>query len=168
MSTDPKPIQNHFRTKTRPADMDDVQRLVRTTGVFSKSEIAIARELVEENLGKGDEASGYFFLIADGANGIDGYTCFGPIAGTEGRYELYWIAVDPKGTRSRLGRRLLAATEDAIRAKGGVYIFAETSSLPSYDPARKFYLAQGYALKGAITDWHADGDGLEIYGKRLT
>src|SRR5579863_6546922 len=99
MSTDPKPTQDHFRTKTRHADMDDVQRLVRTTGVFSKSEIAIARELVEENLGKGDEASGYFFLIADGANGIDGYTCFGPIAGTEGRYELYWIAVDPKGTR---------------------------------------------------------------------
>jgi len=54
-----------------------------------------------------------------------------------------------------------------VRAVGGVYLFAETSSLPAYDAARKFYLSQGYHLAGSVADWHADGDGLEIYGKRL-
>jgi hypothetical protein len=61
----------------------------------------------------------------------------------------------------------MAATEDAVRALGGVFLFAETSTLANYEPARKFYLAQGYRLMGTIADWHADADGLEIYGKRL-
>jgi GNAT superfamily N-acetyltransferase len=161
------PSESRFRTHTRPGDAQAVEQLVRKTGVFSDTEIAIARELVEENLAKGDEGSGYRFLIADGANGIDGYTCFGPITATQGRYELYWIAVSRESRRSGLGQRLMNASEDAVRALGGVYLFAETSSLPSYESARKFYLAQDYRLMGSVADWHADGDGLEIYGKRL-
>ena len=42
-----------FRTKTKPADAEAVERLVRETGVFSATEIGIARELVEENLDRG-------------------------------------------------------------------------------------------------------------------
>lgn len=159
--------EHPFRTRARTADIDAVERIVRATGVFSEAEIGIARELVEENLAKGEDASGYRFLFADDAQELRGYTCFGPVAGTDRRYELYWIAVSPEGRRMKLGQRLLAATEEAVRTLGGVYLFAETSTLPGYEPARKFYRAQGYALKGAISDWHADGDGLEIYGKRL-
>jgi ribosomal protein S18 acetylase RimI-like enzyme len=167
MSPHPDSRNDRFRTRTRPEDAEAVERLVRTTGVFSETEIAIARELVEENLAKGGEASGYHFLISDGTNGIDGYTCFGPITATQGRYELYWIAVSPEGRRSRLGRRLMDASETAVRALGGVFLFAETSTLPGYEAARKFYLAQDYSLMATIPDWHADGDGLQIYGKRL-
>ncbi len=156
-----------FRTQTRHGDARSVEELVRAARVFSTAEIAIARELVEENLAKGDGGSGYHFIIADGSDGIDGYTCFGPIAATAGRYELYWIAVREAGRRSRLGQRLLKATEDAVRAQGGVYLIAETSGLPGYEAARKFYRAQGYHVMGTIADWHADGDALEIYGKRL-
>ena len=147
--------------------MDAVERLVRLTGVFNEGEVAIARELIEENLAKGSEASGYYFLFADSAQGVDGYTCFGPIAGTAGRWELYWIAVDPHAHRSGLGARLQAASEDAVRALGGVMMIAETSTRPDYGPARRFYLAQGYRLLAEIPDWHDDGDGLAIFGKRL-
>ena len=104
-----------FRDRPRAADVDAVERLVRLTGVFNEGEVAIARELIEENLAKGSEASGYYFLFADGAQGVDGYTCFGPIAGTAGRWELYWIAVDPHAHRSGLGARLQAASEDAVQ-----------------------------------------------------
>lgn len=168
MPLDSEPSRDRFRTRTHPDDIDAVELLVRATGVFSEAEITIARELVEENLVKGDNGSGYHFIFADGTNGIDGYTCFGPIIATEARYELYWIAVCRESRRSGLGQRLMTATEDAVRALGGVYLFAETSTLASYEPARKFYLAHGYKLMGTIADWHADNDGLEIYGKRLT
>ena len=141
---------------------------MRTTGVFSEAEISIARELVEENLAKGDEASGYRFIFADGPDGLEGYTCFGPIAGTNGRYELYWIAVSLKKRRYRIGQYLLQATEDAVRTLNGAYLFAETSTRREYEPARTFYLAHGYRLMAEIPDWYADGDGLAIYGKRLT
>lgn len=156
-----------LRAAPRPADVDAVERLVRATGVFNESEIAIARELVAENLARGAEQSGYHFLFADGANGIEGYTCFGPIPGTVNRWELYWIAVDPRASRSGLGKRLQLASEDAVRAKGGVLLIAETSTRPDYAPARRFYLGQGYKLLAEIPDWHDEGDGLAIFGKRL-
>jgi GNAT superfamily N-acetyltransferase len=156
-----------FRDRPRAVDVAEVDRLVRLAGVFNDGEVAIARELIEESLAKGAEASGYHFLFADGSNGVDGYTCFGPIAGTAGRWELYWIAVDPHAHRSGLGKRLQAASEEAVRALGGVMMIAETSTRPDYSPARGFYLAQGYRLLAEIPDWHDDGDGLAIFGKRL-
>ena len=107
-----------FREHTKQKDIESVERVVRATGVFSAPEIAIARELVEENLAKGDAVSGYRFIIADGRDGIDGYTCYGPISGTEHRYELYWIAVRPDTRGTGLARRLLNATEDAVRKSG--------------------------------------------------
>ena len=156
-----------FRDHPRATDVDAGERVVRLTGVFNEGEVSIARELIEENLAKGAEASGYHFLFADGARGVDGYTCFGPIAGTAGRWELYWIAVDPGAHWSGLGKRLQAASEEAVRALGGVMMIAETSTRPDYAPARRFYLAQGYRLLAEIPDWHDDGDGLAIFGKRL-
>jgi len=163
----PRSKAEAFRVEPRADDVDAVARLVRLTGVFNEGEIAIARELVEENLAKGAQVSGYHFLFADGPGGIEGYACFGPIQGTAGRWELYWIAVDPRALRSGLGKRLQAASEEAARAMGGVLLIAETSTRPDYAPARGFYLAQGYKLLAEIPDWHDEGDGLAIFGKRL-
>ena len=157
-----------FRTHTTREDAEAVEQLVRETGVFSATEIAIARELVEENLAKGDSASGYRFLIEDnGRGGIAGYTCYGPISGTEARYELYWIAVGAEARGSGLAQRLLRATEDAVKDLGGPWLFAETSTRPDYGPARKFYTTNGYRQLAEIPDWHADGDGLAVFGKKL-
>ena len=155
-----------FRCDLNASDADAVMRVVTRTGVFSVEEIAIARSLVEETR-SGAPGADYRFLIADGADGIDGYTCYGPIPGTDRRYELYWIAVDPQTRRRGLGRALLAATEDAVRALGGTHLFAETSTRADYAPARGFYSASGYTLHAQVPDFHADGDGLAIYGKRL-
>ena len=156
-----------FRTRTKSTDAAAVEQVVRATGVFNASEIAISRELVEENLARGDAASGYRFIIADGADGIEGYTCYGPIAGTEGRYELYWIAVSPNARGRGLAAELVRATEYAVRNLGGVWLFAETSTREDYGPARRFYVSHGYRQLAEVPDWHADGDGLAIYGKKL-
>ena len=155
-----------FRTILKAADEEAVERLVAATGVFSAEEIVIARELVEETRAAAKGAD-YRFLIAGGEAGIAGYTCFGPIPGTDRRYELYWIAVDPAARRRRLGIALLAATEAAVKELGGTHLFAETSTRPDYAPARGFYAANGYTLQAEVPDFHADGDGLAIYGKRL-
>ncbi len=159
---------DRFRTVAKPDDAAAVEALVRASGVFSEAEIAIARELVEDALARGSDASGYRFILADGPDGLDGYTCFGPIPATAGRFELYWIAVRKTAQQSGLAARLLHVSEESARAMGAVMMIAETSTLAVYAAARKFYLAQGYALLAEIADWHADGDGLAIYGKRLT
>ena len=156
-----------FRTEIKPADAVGIEQLVLATGVFSPAETGIARELVEENLTRGEAASGYRFIIADGPDGIEGYTCYGPIPGTDRRYELYWIAVSREARGRGLAGRLMQATENAVRKVGGAWLFAETSTREEYTPARLFYISQGYRQIAEIPDWHADGDGLAVYGKKL-
>jgi ribosomal protein S18 acetylase RimI-like enzyme len=156
-----------FRNHVSIRDRESVDRIVRQSGVFNADEIAIARELLDEHLAKGPEASGYYFLFAEGPAGLLGYTCYGPIPGTKGRFELYWITVDPHARRLRLGEKLQRASEEAARAMGAVFMVAETSTRPDYAPAHNFYRAQGYRLLAEIPDWHDDGDGLAIFGKRL-
>jgi GNAT superfamily N-acetyltransferase len=156
-----------FRTHVRRQDAEAVENLIRRVGIFSESETAIARELVVENLARGEEASGYYFLFADGSRGIEGYACLGPVPGTHRRCELYWIAVDPEGRRRGLGRRLQHAAEDVARDLDAAYLIAETSTLPAYAAARNFYLSGGFALIAEVPDWHDDGDGLAIFRKPL-
>ena len=156
-----------FRTLVRAEDAPAVEALARRTGVFNDSEIVVARELVDENLDKGEAGSGYYFLFADGERGIEGYVCLGPVPGTHRRCELYWIAVDPSSSRRGLGRALQRAAEDLARSLGADYMVAETSTMPAYAAARAFYLANGFTLIAEIPDWHDDGDGMAIFRKRL-
>lgn len=160
------PSAIEFRSILRESDADAVARIVARTGVFNVAEVKIARSLVEETRA-GLPGAEYRFLIADGIDGIDAYTCFGPIPGTERRYELYWIAVDPSLRQRGLGRALLAETERAVRALGGTHIFAHTSTRSDYAPARTFYVANGYTQHTHVPDYYSDGDGMAIFGKRL-
>jgi ribosomal protein S18 acetylase RimI-like enzyme len=160
-------VADAFRTRVRQEDARLVEELVRCTGVFSDAEVAIARELVDESLAKGEAESGYYFLFADGERGIEGYACVGPVPGAHRRCELYWIAVDPDARRRGLGRRLQHAAEDLARDLGADYLVAETSTLPIYAAARGFYLSGGFTLIAEVPDWHDDGDGLAIFRKRL-
>jgi len=156
-----------FRTHVRRQDADAVETLTRRAAVFNDEEVEFSRELVEETLAKGEETSGYYFLFADGEQGLEGYACLGLIPGTNRRCELYWIAVDPSARRRGLGRRLQHAAEDLARDLDAVYLIAETSTMPAYAAARGFYLSGGFELIAEVPDWHDDGDGMAIFRKRL-
>ena len=161
------PHRKSFRETVTPGDVESVAKLVRSTEVFNGAEIDIAKELVEAHLRRGAFASGYYFLFADGADGLDGYVCFGPIPATDARFELYWIAVKPGTHRKGLGRQLQSAAEEAARSLGAKYMVAETSTTAAYAPARGFYLSVGYAQLGEIPHWYSDEDGRAVFGKQL-
>jgi D-alanine-D-alanine ligase len=155
-----------FREEVKPEDRQAVGRLVRATGFFSDEEIDIAVELVEERLAKGD-TSGYFFLFAEEENRLIGYTCFGPIPGTVHSFDLYWIAVDPGEQGRGVGRKLMAMSEMLMAQRGGVHVYADTSSRLQYEPTRSFYLSCGYLQEALLTDFYAPGDGKVIFVKPL-
>ena len=155
-----------WSTDTGLARVAEVQALATAAGNFSPAEIAIAVELVEERLSRG-AASGYEFLYLEQAGRLVGYTCYGPIPGTERRFDLYWIVVDPLQQGTGHGRRLMTATEQHIRAAGGVRLFIETSSRADYQGTRTFYRHCGYHLAARIDDFYADGDAKCIFCKAL-
>ena len=155
-----------WRTEVRPSDAEAVRAIVASTGFFSAVEVDIAVELVEARLADGD-ASGYFFLLAEQDGRVVGYACYGPIAGTVKRYDLYWIAVDAGRQRVGLGSLILRQAEKAAAALGAARIYVQTSTRPQYQPTRAFYDRNGYALAAELPDYYADGDGQAIYVKVL-
>jgi len=150
-----------------PNDGTGIRAITDATAVFNQEEKDCVDELWEEFLAQGADKSGYYFLVYKEGEQVLGYACYGPRALTDRTYDLYWIAVDPQARGGGVGKQLLAATEQAIRAQGGRILIVETSGMEKYTPTRGFYAATGYLLEATLKDFYADGDDLVIYTKRL-
>jgi ribosomal protein S18 acetylase RimI-like enzyme len=153
-----------YRYQIEPGDRELVRQIVESTGFFNPAEVAIAVELVEERLAKGP-ASGYHFILAQSAGRTCGYACYGPIAGTQASYDLYWIVVHRDFQFRGLGGTILAHTEERIHHEGGRRIWVETSSRDQYAPTRHFYERHGYHHEASLKDFYAPGDDKVIYVK---
>ena len=156
-------------TEPRKTDGPQIHSVNANTSVFSQEEVECVDELWKEYQSQGPERSGYYWLMArDEDDGrVLGYSCYGPRALTSGTFDLYWIAVDPTARGGGIGRKLLTATEEAIRILGGRLMIVETSGLPKYEPTRKFYLATNYLLEATLKDFYSAGDDLVIFTKHL-
>ena len=126
----------------------------------------MAVELVRERLDKG-EKSGYYFIFGETDGTMAGYACYGPIAGTQCSFDLYWIAVDNGMRGGGIGSLLLKKAEAAILGMGGGRVYVETSSRDQYEPTRAFYLRNGYRLEADLKDFYAPGDSKIIFVKEL-
>ena len=155
-----------LRHEAIPDDLSAVGNIVAATGFFNAAEVAIAVELVEERLEMGP-ASGYFFVFAEEAGRVLGYTCYGPIDGTESSFDLFWIAIDPTQQGRGLGRLLMDETERLIRAMGGKRVYAETSGRAQYEPTREFYLRLGFDREAELADFYAPGDAKVFFVKAI-
>jgi ribosomal protein S18 acetylase RimI-like enzyme len=87
--------------------------------------------------------------------------------GTQGSFDLYWIAVAPEEQKRGLGAQVYARTEAAMRKAGAQHIYADTSSSDRYAPTRGFYQRMGFAEEARLDDFYAPGDGKIVYVKGL-
>ena len=156
-----------WREDVRPNDVAAIRALVAETGVFSAAEIDIAGELAGERLTRGAD-SGYHFVFAEASGVLVAYACFGPIPGTDGSFDLYWIAARRTFQRSGLAREALRRAEQAAIRLGARRMFIDTSSSPPYEPARGLYRTMGYEQVALLPDFYRPGDGKTIFAKRLT
>ncbi len=166
MSPKSKASSIHIRQQARSSDRLAIREIVESTHFFNQEEIDVAVELIEERLDKG-EASGYYFLFADINDKTIGYVCYGPIAGTQSSFDLYWIAVHNDVRSQGIGKILLQAGEQAIAEMGGHRIYVETSSRAQYEPTRGFYRSCNYDLEAVLEDFYAPGDSKCIFVKKI-
>jgi ribosomal protein S18 acetylase RimI-like enzyme len=155
-----------FRTEPRTEDRAPIRALLGSSGFFHPWEIDVALELIDDRLAKG-AASEYLFLFADAGDTIAGYACYGPVTMAQGRFELYWIAVDDARRGQGIGRLLLERAEAHMRELGGKYVYSETSSRQRYRPTREFYRKQGYREVARVPLFYADDDDKVIFMKTL-
>ena len=156
-----------LRTTLRSEDRELVRRLTASSGFFNRDEVSVAVELVEEALAKGAERSGYHFRFVQDRAAPIAYACFGPIIGTRGRFDLFWIAVTPKRQGQGVGAWLLSRCELAMVDQGANRVYVETSMQSRYAPTRRFYANAGYHLAAVLPDFYAPGDGKGIFVKDL-
>ena len=153
----------------RPLEAGDRERLrdlLIATERFTVEEVGIALELIDAVLQDPDQKD-YIIAVFEEAGAAAGYYCLGPTPGTEGTYDLYWIAVHPDRQGKGVGTQLDGAAERLVRSRGGRLIIAETSSQARYEPTREFYRRRGYAELSRIRDYYRRGDDLVVYGKYL-
>ena len=149
------------------ADGPQIREITARTGVFSQEEVDCVSEIWEDYLTTGPVVGGYNFIVDREGERVLGFACYGPRDLTSGVFDLYWIAVDANAHRNGVGRRLLTATEEAVRQAGGRMLIAETSGTPHYEATRSFYTGMGYTMEATIKDFYSEGDDLAIYVKRF-
>jgi len=148
------------------SDRAAIERISRSSGYFSETEVRVALEVFDEAVA--DHDSGYEYLVAERAGTVLGYACWGgPIEMTESSFDLYWIAVDQTARGGGVGTRLLAAAEAGAAAAGCRQLIVETSGRPQYAPTHAFYHGLGYERVAELPDFYAPGDAKVFYVKRL-
>ena len=86
---------------------------------------------------------------------------------TQGTFDLYWIVVDPDFQGKRIGSQLLDFSEKILGGRNGRMILADTSSIPEYEKARKFYLQNGFQEIARVNDYYSPGNDRITFCKRL-
>lgn len=152
---------------TRADEVEQILDVARDARVFDAEEVETVGELVRDYLAKG-QASSYRFLSCRLDGRVVGFACYGPRPLTRGTFDLYWIGIAPSAQRRGVGTALLRQVELDVRALGGRLLIVETSSRPEYEPARRFYDAQGYRCEAMVGDFYDVGDHLVLYSKNLS
>ena len=156
----------------RPAeekDRDRIHEILQATGRFTAEEVTCAMELVDECLQR-PEKGDYIVHVADTTDGavpVSGYVCYGATPLTDGVYDLYWIAVDPRYQGQGVGQVLLRFVENEVRKLRGRMLLIETSSKDSYGPTLRFYERAGYDEISRIKDFYRIEDDKVVFCKRL-
>lgn len=160
--------------KIRPAaraDRERIHEILVATARFTPQEVGWAMDLVDLAVDTPEKSEYVVHVLEDPESGpgraVQGYVCYGPTPMTDGVYDLYWIAVDPRQQGQGLGQILLRFVENEVRRQSGRMLLIETSSKRSYAPTIRFYQQAGYREISRIKDFYRIEDDKVVFCKHL-
>jgi ribosomal protein S18 acetylase RimI-like enzyme len=161
--------------KIRPAEARDrgrIEEILVATAHFTQEEVRCAMELVDSANDRPEKGDYIVHVLEEPESGpkkmVQGYVCYGPTPLTDGVFDLYWIAVDPKQQGQGIGQLLLRFVENEVRRQRGRMLLIETSSKESYSATMRFYERSGYDEISRIKDFYRIEDDKVVYCKKLT
>ena len=160
--------------KIRPVEARDRERIHQilvATNRFTDEEVRVADELVELAVDHPEKGDYIVHVLEEPDSGphkqVQGYVCYGPTPMTDGVFDLYWIAVDPRQQGLGYGQLLLRFVENEVRRQRGRMLLIETSSKESYGPTLRFYQRSGYDEISRIKDFYRIEDDKVVFCKKL-
>ncbi|MGZ7039839.1 MAG: GNAT family N-acetyltransferase, partial [Thermoanaerobaculia bacterium] len=139
---------------------------------FTPDEVKSADELVDQAIEHPEKGEYLVHVLEDPDSGpkkmVQGYVCYGATPLTDGVFDLYWIAVDPKRQGQGFGQLLLRFVENEVRRQRGRMLLIETSSKESYGPTLRFYHRSGYDEISRIKDFYRIEDDKVVFSKKLS
>ena len=151
---------------TLPEDTPELLAVTQGTELFLPVDIATLAEVLHDYHAENFPLGHRCFTYLQKDQPI-GFVYYAPAAMTDRTWYLWWIVVSKHIQARGVGTKLLHHAEDAARAENGRLMMIDTSSLPTYDLTRKFYLKHGYEIAAEIKDFYADGHHLVMFRKRL-
>lgn len=161
------PVDAVTIVNTVAEDIAPILAFLADTSFFRPDEVLIAREVLEDAVGKGAEVSGYHSWTAHADGRPVGWVCYGPTACTVHTFDIFWIGVDPAWQGHGIGRRLMDLAEKQIAPLGGRITVVETSGRELYDSTRAFYVRLGYQEAARLPDFYGPDDPKIILMKAL-
>lgn len=142
-------------------------KILRSTNMFTYEEINTASELMDLYLDY-KKKSGYSFVVVESEDfSVVGFMSFGAAPLTKGVYHLYWMAVSPHVQHLGYGKEMVLWLIKRLKVFSARMLLVETSSLPKYLQARKFYRSLGFRMVSRLPDYYREGDDLIVFGKSL-
>ncbi len=156
-------IKHIIRNTTRE-DREHFLSILKGFEHFTEEEKDCAIELLDIYL---EEPSEYLWLTALVEGQPVGFACYGEAALSDGAYDIYWIMVEPSRQHRGIGKDLMEKVEEETLKAGGRKLIIETSSLPQYAGARRFYRDCGFTEEARIREYYRPGDHKLVYTKTL-
>lgn len=148
-------------------DLQVLQEVIHSIGVFTAEEERVAFEMIETYLTQPDQQDYTVDIVEDDAGVAVGFVCYGPTPLTEGTLDLYWIVIHSGKHKQGFGKVLLNWVEKTAIERKMRLILIETSSSAKYGSTRHFYEHMGYLETARIRDFYRPGDDRIIYSKYL-
>jgi GNAT superfamily N-acetyltransferase len=148
---------------TERADQAALLHIVGQSGQFDADGLAHVSGTLEQHLdGHGD---GIWLTADDGEPVGVAYCAPEPVAAGTWNLLMLWTRADRHGQGH--GAALVKQIEQALHARSARLLIVETSSTPSFAPARAFYAKCGFAHEASIRDFFGDADDKLVFTKSL-
>ncbi len=152
----------------RPTTAGETSLLVEIalkTGVFKPLEIQALQEVLDDYHTE-NRQHGHCAITCECAGQVQGFAYYAPAAMTERTWQLWWIVVRQDLQGQGIGSALLRYLESDIHDRHqGRLLFIETSSLPPYEPTRRFYRKHHFEEHAVLRDYYSTGDDMVVFRK---
>lgn len=145
-----------------PADRAAIERVAVSSGLFAEGETDWVASMLGEPT--------HHWWVAEEGEQLLGAVLVAPEAYGDRVWNVLFIAVDPTAQQGGIGRALMGQVESVLGAlgeDGARVLMVETSSAPSQNAARTFYLVLGFERHAQIHEYYGPGEHKVVFWKPL-